>query len=320
VSVRVRCGVALTGLVVLVGCSAPGTPGPRSDPSTPPQATSARPSPTASSQGSPAGAAAAHLTPPQVKGVTWIPSGQLVRGLPAAYVARVQGGAVALLWMDPTLLRFRYVPGTQFPESSPVRPVDRRPSTWVPTMVAAFNGGFELKDSAGGYFYAGSTVRPLLPGLAAMSVAADGRLSVGVWGRDLAMSPSVVAVRENLRPLVDNYVSRASPKDSPAAWGNANGSLIHANRSALAQLDDGSLVFAYGLEVRAWQIGTALVLVHAKEAIMLDMNKSWPSGFTYTHHGTAIVGKKIHPAIYRSPTMYVTRFKKDFVVALAVSP
>ncbi len=55
------------------------------------------------------------------------------------------------MWMNPDLLRFRYIPGTAYPEGSPKRPQDRRPSTWVPRMVAAFNGAFHLKDRAGGY-------------------------------------------------------------------------------------------------------------------------------------------------------------------------
>ena len=312
-----RGGFLVAALLGVTGCSASGQ-------IAAPTQVSTRPSPDSAAPVAPAPTAApssaAHGVPPAVPGVRWIPSGQWVRGVPAAYVARVSNGSIGLLWMDPTLLRFRFVPGTQFPEGSPVQPVDRQPSTWVPTMVAAFNGGFELKDSAGGFFYAGSTVRPLRSGWAALALTSGGRLSVGVWGRDLRMSPAIVAVRENLRPLVDRHVSQALPSDSSAAWGAANGSLIHANRSALAQLDDGSLVFAYGLEVRAWQMGAALVLVHAKEAIMLDMNKSWPSGFTYVHHGSTIMGRPIQPGIYRSASMYLTRFKKDFVVALAVTP
>lgn len=277
--------------------------------------------PTAAASTTPStGRVAGHLAPPRVVGVAWVPAGELVRGVPAAYVARADHGQVSLLWLDPTLLRFRYVPGTKFPEAGPTQAIDKIPSTWVPRMVAAFNGGFELKDSAGGYYYAGSDVRPLRSGLAAMEVNGEGRLSVGVWGRDLSLSSSTVVVRENLRPLIDLHVSRAVPSDSPSAWGQANGSLIHANRSALAQLDDGSLVFAYGHEVRAWQMGAALVQVHAAEAVMLDMNKSWPGGFTYTHRGAKATGRRIDPAMYHTGSIYLTRFTKDFVVAMAVSP
>ena len=261
---------------------------------------------------------ARHLSPPVAPGVTWVPAGDPVHGIQATYVARVDGGAVSLLWMDPTLLRFRYVPGTKFP-GGPTQVIDSRPSTWVPEMVAAFNGGFELKDSAGGYYYAGSLVRPLRPGLAAMQITGDGRLRVGVWGRDLSLSPTTTLVRENLRPLVDLHVSQASPTDSVSAWGRANGSLVHANRSALAQLDDGALVFAYGHEVRAWQLADALVAVRAAEAVMLDMNKSWPGGFTYTHAGKGPTGRKINPLMYHNGSIYLTRFTKDFVVALAAN-
>lgn len=306
--------------VALTACSAGSAGGPASSaggsgwhPTATSTATAASPGPSTSPTRQPSG----HLNPPRVAGITWVPEGQRVHGVPATYVARLAGGRISLLWMDPTLLRFRYIPGTTYPEGSPVRAVDRTPATWVSQLVAAFNGGFELKSSAGGYYYAGTLVRAMRPGLAAMEITADGRLRVGVWGRDLALTASTEVVRENLRPLVDRHVSRASPSDSSSAWGLANGSLIHANRSALGQLDDGSLVFAYGSEVRAWQMGAALVQVRAAEAVMLDMNKSWPGGFTYTHIGGKVTGRRIHPSMYHSGSVYLTRFTKDFVVAEA---
>ena len=87
------------------------------------------------------------------------------------------------MWMNAYALTFRYIPGYQYPEGSPQRSIDHKPSTWVPRMVAAFNGGFHLSDDVGGYFYDGQTVKRLRPGLASLNITAGGRISVGVWGR-----------------------------------------------------------------------------------------------------------------------------------------
>ena len=258
----------------------------------------------------------AHLSPPVAAGVTWRAAGSVVNGVAATYIASTAGGAVGLLWIDPSVVSFRLIPGYKVPEGGPATPADGKPSTWVPRMVAAFNGGFLLKDGVGGYYADHRMVRPLVPNLAAFEITSDGRLAVGAWGRDLQLTSKTVAVRQNLRLLVDHGRAQTSTSDGPRTWGIANGGLWTANRSALGELADGSLVFAYGHETRAATMAAALVQVGAQRAIALDMNKSWPGGFVYRHTAGAIVGQRVHPLQYHSPSVYYARYTKDFVAVL----
>lgn len=257
-----------------------------------------------------------HLSPPAVAGLHWVAVGASPVQAPYVYVAQTAGGEIGLLWMDASRLRFRYVPGYKIPEAGPVLAADHRPSTWGPRMVAAFNGGFRLADGAGGYFYAGQTVRPLESGRAAFQIFRNGTLKVGVWGSDLSLTTDTVVVRENLRPLVADYQSQASSSDAPDAWGQANGGFPHANRTALGQLSDGALVFAYGYELPAVDMADVMVRLHVRTAVMLDMNKSWPTGFVYQHIGGSLVGHRILSQIWRDPSTYYHQFSKDFVVAM----
>jgi hypothetical protein len=250
------------------------------------------------------------LAPPS--GLRW----RTVPGSKAVRLADVDGGAVTLMWLDRTRLRFHYVPGYSIP-GGPSSALDTATSTWVPRMVAAFNGAFKLSDGAGGYYYRGHTVASLQKGRAAFVIAKDGSIRVGVWGRDLHMSSSVVVVRENLRPLVDHGTSVATPYDGAARWGLANGGLTTANRTALGMRTDGSLVFAYGHQVTAYTMARSLVRAGVREAIALDMNVTWPTGFVYAHHGARITGRRINPAVIRPPSTYYARFTKDFVAVLA---
>ena len=327
--------------VSLAGCSAeaPGAPTSSSPPasSAPSTATtssaSATPDDAATPTGStsPTGSAGANgvapttttssqptLHPPVVSGVTWKPRGRVVKGQHTVYVAEVDGGQVGLMWMNPTLLTFRYIPGTRYPENSPIRTIDTRPSTWVNRLAAAFNGGFHLKDDAGGYFYAGTAVKHLQRGLACFAVTKSGHLKVGVWGRDATSTSGLEAVRQNLPPLVLHGVSQASSSDDPGQWGLANGGLSTANRSALGVRADGSLVFAYGSEVRATTMARELVAVGVRTAVVLDMNKSWPMGFSYSapQGGQPPAGRPIQSGVYRDASTYYDQFQKDFVVAL----
>ncbi len=320
---RARLLVGGVLATVLVGCSSIGGQQPAAGPGTahlsaPASAASMTPSPsTRSTPASTPAPVARHLAPPTVPGLTWRPAGSTVAGVPVTYLAQTSGGQIGLLWMDASRLRFRYVPGYAIPEGSPVSPADNQPSTWLPHMVAAFNGGFMLSDHVGGYFYRGHSVAPLQNGLAAISINLAGQLQVGVWGSGLGWSPNTLVVRQNLRPLVKDFAAQAFPTDGPSAWGLANGGVLQANRSALGERSDGSLVFAYGSNLSAWRMAAALVAVHVQTAVMLDMNKSWPGGFVYQHVNGTLVGTRVLPSVWHQPSVYFQRYRKDFFVALA---
>jgi len=228
--------------------------------------------------------------------------------------ATTDHGRITLLWLDPTRLRFRFVPGTRWPEGSPAAPADSTPSTWTSRMVAAFDGGFKLSDHVGGYYYRGRTVAALRAGLAAFTVTGDGVLHVGVWGADLHLTPTTTVVRENLPPIVLAGVVRARASDGVSRWGITIGKRTAVNRSALGLLPDGGLVFLAGRDVTPVEVGDALVGVGVREAMMLDMNALWPTGYLYSHSGSHVTGSKIASWIARPPTIYYSRFTKDFVV------
>lgn len=140
-------------------------------------------------------------------------------------------------------------------------------------------------------------------------------MKVGSYGRDVTLGPDVVAVRQNLEPLIDNGQSQASPDDSSSRWGIADKGAAYAKRSAVGQLADGSIVFGYGSEITASQLADAMVAVGVQQAVALDMNISWPTGYYYTREGGEVVGHRIQPDIVREPDTYLDSFKKDFFVA-----
>jgi len=236
-----------------------------------------------------------------------------VPGSSALALESIDGGRIALLWMDPARLSFRFVPGREVPEGGVSLPQDSQPATWTKRIVAAFNGGFRLRDGVGGYWYDGHQQAALRPGYASLVINRDGSMVVGQWGTDVSMLPAVLVVRQNMLPLIAGGRSKASATDGPRKWGIANANRPTANRSALAELADGSFVFGFGHNVSAVALAEAMVAVGAQRAIMLDMNISWPTGFVYRHESGRIVGQRISPFVVRPPSSYLTRFRKDFV-------
>jgi len=257
------------------------------------------------------------LQPPHIAGVTWRHTGaKAADGTELVEVAHAHGGSIGLMWMDAPALTFRYIPGYQYPEGSPQRPKDHKPSTWVPNLVAAFNGGFHLSDDVGGYYYHGQLIKRLRSGLASVDISTSGHVSVGVWNRTITTTNGLEAIRQNLPPLVWHGRPQAYPSDSNSAWGRANGGLAQANRTALGQLNNGTVIFAYGYNVHAYELADALANAGVRTAVMLDMNKSWPTGFYYERHSSGVPkGHRILPEIQRDPSTYFYQFKKDFFVA-----
>ena len=63
-------------------------------------------------------------------------------------------------------------------------------------------------------------------------VYANGSATVGAWGSDVTMTPQVVAVRQNLKLLVDNGqpVPGLNAYDT-SKWGNTLGNQVYVSRS-----------------------------------------------------------------------------------------
>ncbi|MEI8081838.1 MAG: hypothetical protein WCI74_08340, partial [Actinomycetes bacterium] len=303
--------LAVAGALMVAGCGAPGQASMRTD----------APQPTASADPATAGRNAAVDTPatpgsaiPGAGSAKWRPVGTRVAGQPAVFLATAAHGSVTLMRMDSRLLSFRLIPGWSYPEGSPRTAADRNPNSWVPTIVAAFNGAFKLADGTGGYFYADKLVRPLQNGLASAVITKDGRLTVGKWGRDQQLTADVLMVRQNMRLLVDQGTTSAAPNDDPQKWGRSS-HIKYVNRSALGQLPNGDLVFAYGHDVDAYGMAKTLIGAQVVNAIMLDMNVMWPAGFYFLHSGSHTKAIPINAAMLRDPGAYLKPFEKDFFVA-----
>jgi Phosphodiester glycosidase len=215
----------------------------------------------------------------------WRPVARAVRGHSAIYVTtlRPPGSSVpaGVAWMDTGLLRATLYSGSISPGHGPwtyTAPIQPGAALGV---VCAFNGGFKMRDAKGGYYAEGRTVVPLVAGAASLVIRADGSATVGAWGRDVSMTPAVVAVRQNLTLLVDGGrpVPGLSPTDT-SAWGSTLGSVAHTSRSALGVTADGALVYVSGPSLDVVQLADLLVRAGAARGMELDINPKWDT-FTY---------------------------------------
>ena len=256
----------------------------------------------------------------------WAPTGKVVNGKAAVYETFLRpdpvhtSEVVGAVWMDATRLRGVLYNGIELPGGGPwLRPARIAPGDDA-ALVAAFNSGFKLDASLGGYYTEGRTVRPLVDGRASLVIFTDGSMTVGVWGRDVRMGPNIASVRQNLSMLVDGGQNLAAgdPNDTHL-WGATLGGRVYVWRSAVGVDARGNLIYVGGPALNITTLADVLVRAGAVRAMELDINTSWVSYFTYTGGDASgpIRGTRLLPNMDRPPERYLTGNSRDFIALFA---
>jgi hypothetical protein len=256
----------------------------------------------------------------------WTPTGRTVQGLPGVYTTFFRPDAVhtsliaGAMWMDTTLLKTELIPGLQQP-GGPVPTGGQIPPEQRPSVVAAFNSGFKLDDSRGGYYNFGHEFRPLVPGVASIVIDTTGRASVGAWGRDFVMGPNIATVRQNLSLLVDNgQLVPGLASDANTKWGATVGNNVFVWRSGVGVDRNGGLIYVGGPGISVDSLATILQRAGAVRAMELDINSAWVSAFTFRQtdpvNPAAILGTKLLANMERGEDRYLVPGERDFFALL----
>ena len=276
------------------------------------------------------------FTGPESAARGWHPAGRLVGGWPAVYeTTLVPPGATlraGIAWMDTKLLSARLYSGSTSPGglgyrfTAPVLP------DAASTLVAAFNGGFKMADAHGGYYTEGRLIDPLVKGDASLVIYSSGAITVGAWGADVSMTRSVVAVRQNLVPLVtDGRPAALAASSDWRAWGNTCGlkscaasipGIEHQWRSGLGVTADGALVYAAGPALAPRQLAELLVRAGVVRGMELDINPGWPvfaayrpaapNGLAAPSNGARLIDSRLGAA-----TFFQQSYARDFITMSA---
>jgi hypothetical protein len=269
----------------------------------------------------------------------WTAVGRRVNGTPAVYETTLvpPGGsqAAGIAWMDTHLLSAQLYSGSKSPGGGPYQFTAPIEPAQAATLVAAFNGGFMMIAAQGGYYTEGRTVVPLIAGAASLVIYANGSVTVGAWGTDVSMASDVVAVRQNLIPLVANgqpTAQAASPDWQ--AWGATCGAtscsaavagIENQWRSGAGVTAAGALVYCAGPDLTPLQLAQVLVRAGVIRGMELDINPNWPVFATYnpsTSNGPATPsnGSSLQPSgMQTAATFFDPAWARDFITMSAAS-
>lgn len=184
-----------------------------------------------------------------------------------------------------------------------------------PYVVAAFNSAFRLDNSGGGYYAEGRTVQPLVADRASFVTYANGRVDVGLWGRDDVMQAGVTAVRQNLGLIVDGGRLVPGLADSSSSqWGGTVGNKIYVWRSGVGIDAHHNLVYAAGPGLNVETLAEILRRAGCVRAMELDINTWWTSFTDYTPDAHGVLApSNLLPSMIRSSSRYLTSGTRDFI-------
>jgi hypothetical protein len=234
------------------------------------------------------------------------------RSDPRNYPQLVAGVA----WLDRTrtttwLYPGRLEPSVAMASRGPMEvPSDRRSS-----LVAAFNSGFKLVDSGGGFASGGHTYAPLRRGLATIVRYTDGRVDVISWTGGHDIGPGVVYARQNLPLIVSGGRPNPNLSDGPV-WGVTLGNAIRVWRSGIGIDRYGNLIYAAANDQTVGSLAAILMRAGAVRAMQLDINTYWTSFISYRHPG-AVGAANLLASMDRSPQRYLTPDDRDFFAVYA---
>jgi hypothetical protein len=266
--------------------------------------------------------------PPLTGEGQWEPVGRTVGGEAAMYAAFIRPDAVhtsltaGLVWMDPRVIDLRLVAGSQQPGGSGW--VDQAPlsADQRPRLLATFNAGFRLPDGWGGYYAGGRTGRPLVDNAASLVINRDGSATVAKWGRDVTMTASVYAVRQNLSLILDGgLVTPEVFHNSMRSWGATLRNEVLVWRSGIGVTRNGALVYAAGPGLSIQSLADILKHAGAVRAMELDINSTWVSFISFKPvigaDPNSANGSKLLPTMAGDPGRYLGASTRDFFAVLA---
>ncbi|MDH6143962.1 hypothetical protein P3T35_005997 [Kitasatospora sp. GP30] len=248
------------------------------------------------------------------------------QGVPAVQSAMLRADSehtsyvAAVVSMDERLVRFQLHPGTDDPGPDNWGVPPNIPSDARAGLLASFNGGFKVGEARGGFYLNGVTRGTLTQGAASLVFYKDGHATVGSWGGDVSMTPDVVGVRQNLRPIISNgQVADDVDQAIETGWGLTMGGKFFVWRSGAGITQDGRLIFAYGPALSVRTLAELLHQAGCVQAMQLDINPAWMSFNYYQPTGdpAAPTPTKLLPDQERPADRYFEPTSRDFTAVYA---
>ena len=205
--------------------------------------------------------------------------------------------------------------------------IPREPAVYR-RVAAAFNGAFKTDHGHYGMMVHRHILLPAVADSATVAVLDDGRVAFGTWGPESRRSGyggdvdrAIVSFRQNLDPLVDHGVINPTGR---SLWGfTLPGKSVQTERSGLCVTASGHLLYAWGDDLSAYTLASAMHLGGCDYAMHLDMNP-YHTGFMFTSIDDFATksyrSELLSPAMSIPVDRYIHFSPKDFFYVMVHDP
>jgi hypothetical protein len=186
-------------------------------------------------------------------------------------------------------------------------------------LVAAFNAGFKMADSHGGWWTTDSSPLPLVDGRASVVIDRSGRATIGAWNQTVRMSPNVVAVRQNLDMLItDGKVADGLATNWQGRWGSSRSQYQYTWRSGLGTDAKGDLIYVAGNGLTLATLAAAMHQAGIRQGLELDIHPAIVSfNIEQPTAGGGINSRKLVPSMNPPSDRYLVADQRDFFYVVA---
>lgn len=250
----------------------------------------------------------------------WVPGRLSATGVPAIYTSFLRPDPAhpsviaGVAWMRAHATYAHLVAGTVEPTGPGWSRGAQVATSDVPALVATFNSGWTLNDSRGGFYLSGRGAGSLRAGQASLVIDDHGTATLGQWGRDVAMSPHVVAVRQNLALIVDNgHPVAGLASNVGQRWGDAKNQYQFTWRSGAGVDATGNLVYVAGADLTLQSLAAALSDAGAVRGMELDIHTVMVSFASWAPSvDGSVTPTKLLPRMNRPANRYLAADQRDF--------
>lgn len=229
---------------------------------------------------------------------------------------RYPSSSMALVRLDQAHTRLVYVPGTRPEYGTGWAWGSGIPKAERSHLIAAFNAGFKFKDTLGGAYTEGRTIRPLVKGEASAAISKDGTVDIVDWGRDVASTAGLASVRQNLALIVDGGTPVPDLRtDQHQKWGTPRSQLQFTWRSGLGIDARGRLIYAAGRQMTLTQLATTLARAGAVRGMQLDIHSGQVNFNLFRPDAAAprgVTASKLIKSMPRTATRFLSPDDRDF--------
>lgn len=148
--------------------------------------------------------------------------------------------------------------------------------------IGAFNSGFKMVDSKGGFYEDGQLVGTLVAGAASFIIYKDGHLAIEAWPKNGTIAPEIESIRQNITPLITNgVINKQVSVNVYYQWGATTSSTYNVWRSGIALDKNGNLIYVTGDKLTPSTLAQVLLDAGGVNAMELDINYDWTSFYYF---------------------------------------